>query len=493
MAQTKPCLDHASFKGHWGPNPSTERGNNFHLGVHPKEPKVIYPSGKFIVVRDIENPADCFVYRGHNSKTTVAKFSPNGFWVASADTAGKVRIWAWDNPEHNLKIEVFGLGGAIKDLAWGPESKRIIVCGDGTGINARAFTWDTGGNLGEVVGHVKRVTSCDYRPCRPYRVITASEDMRTIFYKGPPFTMDHSNKGQHTNFINCARFSPDGSRVATCGSDQKIWLYDGTTGEPLSSFGKGHTGSIYSLAWSSDSAKIITASADKTVRLWDVATGECEHAWNFVPKGTTPGIGDMQVAVAFQGEQALSVSLNGNLNLLESGSDLPVKIVQAHQGAITAMAPCLVPPDGLLLTGSFTGVLCAWDPTTGLARRCNGGKSTPLNGACHGNKVSGVAACVTGIVSVGWDDTLRLAPTPEEAGTTPCFTESVGTTGQPCGIGAHPTCELVVVATNQGVMLLRGVTPLHGVATPYTPTSIALKHDGGEVAVGAQDGKIHVY
>lgn len=61
-----------------------------------------------------------------------------------------MRIWAWDNPEHQLKIEVFGLGGAIKDLAWGPESKRIVVCGAGTGMNARAFMWDTGSNLGEV-------------------------------------------------------------------------------------------------------------------------------------------------------------------------------------------------------------------------------------------------------------------------------------------------------------------------------------------------------
>lgn len=133
-----------------------------------------------------------------------------------------MRIWAWDNPEHQLKIEVFGLGGAIKDLSWGPESKRIVCCGAGAGFNARAFMWDTGSNLGEVTGHSKRVISCDYRPVRPYRVITASEDTRTIFYNGPPFRLDHSNNDQHTNFINCVRFSPDGSKIATCSSDKKV-------------------------------------------------------------------------------------------------------------------------------------------------------------------------------------------------------------------------------------------------------------------------------
>eukprot|EP00953_Heterococcus_sp_UTEX-ZZ885_P023316 12821-Heterococcus_DN1.PRE.3 len=91
-ALVKPCLDHASFEGHFIPNPSTERGNNFHLGVHPKQPsKIIYPSGKYIIVRDIDDAKAGFVYRGHNSTATVAKFSPSGCWVASADITGKVR------------------------------------------------------------------------------------------------------------------------------------------------------------------------------------------------------------------------------------------------------------------------------------------------------------------------------------------------------------------------------------------------------------------
>lgn len=90
----KPCVSHPSFLSHWAPNPSTERGDNLVLGAHPKEHKIIYPSGKFIVVRDVTDPTNVFVYRGHNSKTTVAKFSPNGFWVASADITGKVRLQA---------------------------------------------------------------------------------------------------------------------------------------------------------------------------------------------------------------------------------------------------------------------------------------------------------------------------------------------------------------------------------------------------------------
>ena len=44
------------------------------------------------MVRNLEDPSDCFVYHGHNHPVTVAKFSPSGYWVASADDTGKVKL-----------------------------------------------------------------------------------------------------------------------------------------------------------------------------------------------------------------------------------------------------------------------------------------------------------------------------------------------------------------------------------------------------------------
>lgn len=220
----------ATFGGH----PGTERGKTIHINSHPKEARIIYASGKLIVVKNLEDPSDCFIYRGHSYPTTVAKFSPNGYWVASADTSGKVRVWSWDNPEHILKIEVPALGGSISDLDWDMESKRIVVCGESGGLMVKCFQWDTGNSLGEMVGHSKKVNSVAYKPTRPFRVFTGGEDFKTVHYAGPPFKMDHSNTC-HTNFVNCVRYSPDGSKVVSVGSDKKIQFYDGATGQPTTS------------------------------------------------------------------------------------------------------------------------------------------------------------------------------------------------------------------------------------------------------------------
>lgn len=226
-----------------------------------------------------------------------------------------------------------------------------------------------------------------------------------------------------------------------------------------------------------------------------MASGALTNTWNV---SDAPGVGEMQVAVVFCGEQAVSVSLNGNINLLDAGSERPRAVYQAHQGAITAMTPYPVPMPGgapdKIVTGSFTGVLCAWDPASGKAARCTGGKATPVTGACHGNKVSGIVACSAGIVSVGWDDTLRLSPAGGDGKDgIPVFTGSVATTGQPCGVAATVKSDLVAVATNQGVMLLHGVTPAIGLSVEYTPTSIAMAPGAGEIAVGSKEGKIYIY
>lgn len=61
----------------------------------------------------------------------MARISPSGYYAASADVAGNVRIWDVTQPENNLKLATRPLGGRINDLAWDGESKRIVVGGEG--------------------------------------------------------------------------------------------------------------------------------------------------------------------------------------------------------------------------------------------------------------------------------------------------------------------------------------------------------------------------
>jgi WD40 repeat protein len=72
----------------------------------------------------------------------VARFSPNGEWVASGDVSGTVRVWA-RNEDRTLRFEIRALSGSIDDLDWSPDGQRIVVCGDGKGSTfVKAFLYD---------------------------------------------------------------------------------------------------------------------------------------------------------------------------------------------------------------------------------------------------------------------------------------------------------------------------------------------------------------
>ena len=117
--------------GTYAPAPGTVRGAPSNLAVSPDGTLLAYAQGKNIVVRSVEDPASTYVFQGHKSNTTVARFSPDGKWVASGDDSGWVRVWAWDNPSHAVKKEIKVMGKSVNDLAWGPDNKRLGVVGDG--------------------------------------------------------------------------------------------------------------------------------------------------------------------------------------------------------------------------------------------------------------------------------------------------------------------------------------------------------------------------
>lgn len=46
---------------------------------------------------------------------------------------------------------------------------------------------ETGTSVGEISGQSKPINSCDFRPSRPFRIITGSEDNTVGVFEGPPF------------------------------------------------------------------------------------------------------------------------------------------------------------------------------------------------------------------------------------------------------------------------------------------------------------------
>lgn len=49
------------------------------------------------------------------------------------------------------------------------------------------FLFDTGTSNGNLSGQSRPMSSIDFRPARPYRLVSASEDNTVGIFEGPPF------------------------------------------------------------------------------------------------------------------------------------------------------------------------------------------------------------------------------------------------------------------------------------------------------------------
>lgn len=413
----------------------------------------------------------------------MARYSPNAEWIASADVSGTVRIWGTHNG-FVLKNEFKVLSGRIDDLQWSPDMLRIVASGDGKGKSfVRAFMWDSGSTVGEFDGHSRRVLSCAFKPTRPYRIVTCGEDFLVNFYEGPPFKFKQSLR-EHTNFVNCIRFSPDGSKFITVGSDKKGVVYEAKTGQKigeLSSEG-GHQGSIYAVSWSPDSKQVLTVSADKTAKVWEISQdGNGQVLKTLICPGSG-GVDDMVVGCLWQNDRLVTVSLGGVINVFSANDlDKDPFPLSGHLKNVSALSVLKSDPN-VVLSCSYDGVIVKWIRGVGYSCKINMKDHAPIK--CF-------AAVEGEIILSGFDNKVWRAPLlGNECGAA----EHVDIGNQPKDLSvALNAPETVLVATDSGAVLLNKLKILSSINLGFTVTASAISPDGSEAILGGQDGKLHIY
>ncbi|ETO34860.1 hypothetical protein RFI_02230 [Reticulomyxa filosa] len=104
----------------------------------------------------------------------------------------------------------------------------------------------------------KMVITCDDRTIRIWDMTVEKE---THMFKG------------HTCYIKDAQFSPDSNRIVSCSDDKTIRLWDIKAAIEIRKL-EGHTDKVTSVQFSPDGATVVSCSFDKTVRIWDTASGQ---------------------------------------------------------------------------------------------------------------------------------------------------------------------------------------------------------------------------
>ncbi|KAL3435691.1 WD40-repeat-containing domain protein [Aspergillus tetrazonus] len=458
-------------------------GQPTQLSSDAKGERLAYASNKSIFLRSIDDPAVARQYTEHKVQTTVARFAPSGFYVASGDASGVVRVWDCVG-EGITKGEYSIVNGRINDLAWDGDSQRIIAVGDGKQRYGHCITWDSGNTVGEISGHTQAINAVSIRQQRPLRAAAAGDDKNVVFYHGTPFKFNTGIRDKHTNYVYGVGFSPDGSTLVSVGADRKIWLYDGKTGEVKGQIGEGeHKGSIFAVSWSKDSRKFVTASADKSVKIWDAEAGKVTQNWNIGGEGNQNFL-NQQVGVVWPPGRSdnllISLSLSGDLNYLVEGTPEPRQVIQSHQKNITSLTTFESSSgEETLWTGSFDGRVCGWDVPTGKAETIEGdGSSSYIAGLTSTQEGAGR------LYSVAWDDTIRSL----DIGAKTYTGSSSKLSGQPKGIAGGGTT--VLVANAESIEIHRDGQKVGDFKPNFSVTAVAAH--GSIAAIGGDDSTVQI-
>jgi WD40 repeat protein len=125
----------------------------------------------------------------------------------------------------------------------------------------------------------KQINSVDFSPDGTVLATTGSNDGMTKFWctktwqmQGDPIECDA--------YVYCVRYSPSGELLAIA-TNQNIQIYNPGTRERVASF-KGHTKHNLSLAWTPDGTRLLSGGddEDRTIREWDPLTWQqVGHPW----------------------------------------------------------------------------------------------------------------------------------------------------------------------------------------------------------------------
>lgn len=290
--------------------------------------------------------------RDHAGPVSVAAFSPDGAWLATAGFDGQIALR--EARTGRLIALLPDHAQSVFCLAFSPDS-RLLVSG-GRGAIARLWTVPDGALQTEIPNLGGEIYRCVFGPtdaAGDFQLLLAGGGFSAFVWDVRSQQMALFLEG-HRGGLWFADFSPDGQRIVTTSADRTARIWDAVSGRPLAVL-SGHEDDTLFAVFDASGRWVATASRDRTARLWDATTGEQVRVF----LGHTAEVNGLTFDAAAR--RLYGSSLDGRVLVWDVASGA-IQAELRHDARITGL---MLSPDGrLLLTSSADHTAALWNTHT---------------------------------------------------------------------------------------------------------------------------------
>ena len=190
--------------------------------------------------------------------------SPDRKLIAAGTLKGTVRVL--DAGSGRQLLELSGMSGSVRAVAFSPDGKRLAAAGD---PDLHLWSMPEGRALGRLQGHTAKPWALAFDGTG-HRLASGGADktVRTwdVDTRQPLLRIDAGER------IRAVAFTPSGQLV-TAGLKQPVRLWDAAKGQLLKALDEGPVGGL-SLALSPDGRFLASGGMDGRVAVWGLPSGE---------------------------------------------------------------------------------------------------------------------------------------------------------------------------------------------------------------------------
>lgn len=319
-------------------------------------------------------------------------------------------------------------------------------------------------------GHSLSLSGAKYSPDGS-RIATVGQDGRAIIWDPASgrLLLTLQNAGP-ADAVNDAAYSPDGRLLATANDDGSVKLWDAATGRELELL-IGHTDFTYQVGFSPDGSRVAAASGDGSVILWDAASAKMLLQ--------VPGASSGGVVLSPDGQSMATANADNSISIRDAASGAELRRLVGHADAVEQIS---FNSDGSLLASvSDDDTARIWEVATGAQRlRLNlSGAGLGVSFSPDGGRIA--TSGLDGTAALWQVDSGRLLMTLS------------GHTGAVYSVSFSPDGQRLLTAGRDGTARVWDLAPSHELLTLQAASpgqglsSISYSPDGRQLATAAED------